>query len=146
MIVKKISFEEISKYWIEVNHFGPNKTIKETVKYLGPYVSPFNNPRRFSYGLFNNNTLIGVTHLVEWSHSHVRYRTINIKSEYRGCGLGWNLIKQAWNTDWKSYTSLFGYVKRSHYEWTVNHNFSEIDGNWVDEHIAMERSMHDILE
>lgn len=146
MIVVKISFDEISQYWNEVNHFGPNKIITETVQCLGPYISPFDDPRRFSYGLIDNNTLIGVTHLVEWDHTHVRYRTVNIRSEYRGRGLGWYLIKEAWNTDWKYYTSLFGYVKRSHYEWAVNHNFSEIDGNWVDEHIAMERAMNDIME
>ena len=68
MDVARISFKDLKSYWIEVDHFkDPNKKIREVVRTLGPYRTEMPDPRRFSYGLFDDGRLVGVTHLVQWS-------------------------------------------------------------------------------
>lgn len=142
MIVKEISFETIKQYWIKVDHFNdPNKKIVEIIKTLGPYSTPYTNPRKISYGLFDKDKLIGATHLVQWSENQVRYRTLNILKEYRGNDLGWYLLETAYNKDWKNCGNLFGWIRDTHYNWAKLHNFYEIDNKWHNNHVAMERKM-----
>lgn len=142
IIVKPIEFETIKQYWIEVDHFkDPNKRIEEIIKTLGPHITQELNPRRIAYGLFNNDMLIGATQLVHWSDNLIRYRTINIRSEYRGKDLGWYLLETAWNLDWIGQGNLFGWVRDTHYDWAIKHNFTEMDKHWTGDHIAMSRVM-----
>jgi len=142
MKVCKIDFEVIKQYWIEVDHFRePNKLIKPFVRRLGPHKTIFDNPRRIAYGLFCDGKLIGVTQLVQWSNTQVRYRTLNIRENFRGKNLGWYLLETAYNTDWRGCGNLFGWVRDTHYEWALRHKFFVIDSSWIDNHIAMERIM-----
>ena len=54
MNVRRISFDELKSYWIEVDHFrDPDKKIREVVRRLGPMESSIADPRRESYGLFD---------------------------------------------------------------------------------------------
>jgi len=67
MDIKRIHFEELKRYWIEVDHFKkPGKKIREVVRILGPFECTIDDPRRESYGLFDDGKIIGVTHLVQW--------------------------------------------------------------------------------
>lgn len=142
MIVKEITFETIKQYWIEVNHFNdPNKKIVEIIKKLGPYSTTYSDPRRISYGLFDKDRLIGVTHLVQWTENQVRYRTLNVRKEYRGNNLGWFLLENSYKKDWQGCGNLFGWIRDTHYNWAKLHNFIEVDYQWHDKHIAMERKM-----
>ena len=93
MEVTQISFDDLKSYWVEVDHFGvPDKIIREVVRRLGPYESLITDPRRASYGLFDGEHLVGVTHLMQWNDSWVRYRTVNIRRSHRGRDLGWFLL------------------------------------------------------
>lgn len=140
--VKQIDFETLKNYWIEVDHFkDPNKRIVEVIKYLGPHTTPYSDPRRIAYGLYSNDTLIGATQLVQWSETHVRYRTLNVREEYRGQSLGWMLLSTAYKKDWVGHGNLFGWIRDTHYNWAQNHNFVKYDKEWTDDHIAMERVM-----
>ena len=140
--VKQIDFNTLKNYWIEVDHFkDPNKRIVEVIKYLGPHTTTYSDPKRIAYGLYNNETLIGATQLVQWSPTHVRYRTLNIREEYRGQDLGWYLVSAAWQQAWQGNGKLFGWVRNTHYNWATAHKFTELDTAWTDDHIAMERIM-----
>lgn len=142
MDIKEIDFETLRSYWIEVDHFkDPNKRIVEVIKYLGPHTTPYSDPRRIAYGLYSNDILIGATQLVQWSKTHVRYRTLNIREEYRGQGLGWLLLSTAYERDWTGHGNLFGWIRDTHYNWAHAHNFVKYDKEWTDDHIAMERKM-----
>lgn len=142
--VKHIDFETIKNYWIEVDHFkDPNKRIVEVIKYLGPHTTPYDNPKRISYGLYDTDKLIGATQLVQWNETHVRYRTLNIRKEYRGQGLGWKLLETAYKTDWQGQGKLFGWIRNTHHRWAVSHGFIEIDSEWYDNHIGMEKEIHE---
>jgi len=140
--VEHIDFETLKNYWIEVDHFkDPNKRIVEVIKYLGPHTTPFINPRRIAYGLYDSDRLIGATQIVQWTNSHVRYRTLNIRKEYRGQDLGWYLLNTAYKQDWQGRGKLFGWIRDSHYTWAKSHDFTELDHTWTENHIAMERIM-----
>jgi N-acetylglutamate synthase-like GNAT family acetyltransferase len=126
--VKNISFSTIKEYWIEVEHFAePNKIYVQIPRTLGH--------------LYAEERLIGVTQLIEWAPGVVRYRTINIREEYRGKDLGYYLLKTALAEDWSSFQYLFGWVRKSHYEWSLRHGFREFDGIWSNDHIAMIKSL-----
>jgi GNAT superfamily N-acetyltransferase len=140
--VKEIDFETLKNYWIEVDHFkDPNKRIVEVIKYLGPHTTPYHDPRRIAYGLYDNDKLIGATQLVQWEENRVRYRTLNVREEYRGEGFGWFLLASAYERDWKGCGKLFGWIRDTHYNWAKVHGFVEIDDKWTNDHIAMERKM-----
>lgn len=140
--IREIDYETLKRYWIEVDHFqDPNKKIIEIIKYLGPHVTPYTNPRRIAYGLYDKNELIGVTQLVQWNETHIRYRTLNIRKQYRGQGLGWFLLLTSYNRHWKGSGNLFGWVIDTHYKWAINHGFRDLDKQWTNDHIAMERIM-----
>lgn len=140
--VKQIDFETLKNYWIEVDHFkDPNKRIVEVIKYLGPHTTPYSDPRRIAYGLYSNDILIGATQLVQWNKTHVRYRTLNVREEYRGQDLGWLLLSTAYKKDWQGCGNLFGWIRDTHFKWALRHNFVKYDNEWVDNHIAMERLM-----
>lgn len=140
--IKKIDFETIKNYWIEVDHFkDPKKNIVEVVKHLGPHTTIYHDPRRISYGLYDNDKLIGATQLIQWDENRVRYRTLNIRKEYRGKDLGWFLLSNSYERDWKNYGKLFGWIRDSHYNWAKAHGFVKIDNKWTNDHIAMERKM-----
>jgi N-acetylglutamate synthase-like GNAT family acetyltransferase len=145
MNVSRISFDELKSYWIEVDHFKvPNKKIREVVRQLGPYKCEMTDPRRFSYGLYDGEELVGVTHLVQWSDQLVRYRTLNVRRSHRGRGLGSFLLTCAINMDWKSSDhDLFGWIRRDHQAWAKIHGFKPLDGSWHDNHIAMTKPLSD---
>jgi hypothetical protein len=150
MKVKQIDFDTLKDYWIEVDHFkDPNKRIVEVIRYLGPHTTPYSSPKRTAYGMYTpDRELIGATQLVQWNESHVRYRTLNIREEYRGVGLGWQLLRKAW-IDFKGLDStdnLFGWIRHTHYDWAEAHGFTVIDDCWIDGHIGMERKMNDLRQ
>ena len=146
MNVARISFDDLKSYWIEVDHFkDPNKKFREVVHRLGPYESELIDPRRFSYGLYDDAELVGVTHLVQWSEALVRYRTLNVRHSHRGGDLGWFLLKSAIGMDWNSPDQdLFGWIRRDHQAWARGHGFDPLDGNWHDGHMAMTRPLSGI--
>lgn len=142
MEVARIPFEDLKSYWIEVDHFKErDKKIREVVRRLGPYKSAITDPRRFSYGLFEEQELAGVTHLVQWSDTLLRYRTLNIRKAHRGKDLGSLLLRSAIDMDWRDWKSgdryLIGWVRRDHLAWVCAHGFKPYDGQWQDDHIAM---------
>jgi len=142
MDVNRISFDELKSYWIEVDHFGnPKKKIREIVRQLGAHESSLDDPRRISYGLFDDGRLVGVTHLIEWSDRWLRYRTINVRRTYRGRDLGWFLLRAAVNMDWQAWKGpdnyVFGWVKRNHLAWSLAHDFKPFDGRWHEDHTAV---------
>lgn len=140
--VRHIDFETLKNYWIEVDHFkDPNKRIVDVIKHLGPHTTPYTDPRRIAYGLYSSDTLIGATQLVQWNKTHIRYRTLNIREQYRGQGLGWYLLSSAYEKDWKGCGKLFGWIRNTHYKWATIHGFVDLDDSWTDDHIAMERIM-----
>ena len=140
--VKQIDFKTLKNYWIEVDHFkDPNKRIVEVIKYLGPHTTPYSDPKRIAYGLYSNDVLIGATQLVQWNETHVRYRTLNVRQEYRGQGLGWLLLSTAYEKDWVGHGNLFGWIRNTHYTWALAHGFTDLDAKWTEDHIAMERMM-----
>jgi len=142
MVVKQIDFLTLKNYWLEVDHFkDPNKNIVEIIKTLGPHTTKETDPIRIAYGLYDNDKLIGATQLVKWSTELVRYRTLNIRKEYRGKDLGWYLLESAWNTDWIHQGKLFGWVRDTHYDWAIKHRFTELDDSWTNDHIAMVKIM-----
>jgi GNAT superfamily N-acetyltransferase len=142
MDIKEIDFETLKNYWIDVDHFkDPNKRIVEVIKYLGPHTTPYSDPRRIAYGLYDKDKLIGATQLVHWNEGQVRYRTLNVREDYRGKGLGFLLLSTAYERDWQGWGNLFGWIRDTHYEWAKRHDFFEIDREWTDDHIAMERDM-----
>ena len=142
MDIKEIDFQTLKNYWIEVDHFkDPNKRIVEVIRSLGPHITPYKDPRRIAYGLYSGNDLIGATQLVQWSDTHVRYRTLNIREQYRGQGLGWLLLGTAYERDWQGCGKLFGWIRDTHYNWAVQHGFTDFDKTWTDNHIAMERNI-----
>jgi len=142
MDIKEIDFETLKNYWIEVDHFkDPNKRIVEVIRSLGPHITTYSDPRRIAYGLYSGNTLIGATQLVQWSDTHVRYRTLNVREQFRGQDLGWYLLSSAYEKDWKGRGKLFGWIRNTHYPWAKKHGFVDLDSKWTDDHIAMERDM-----
>lgn len=146
MDVRHISFEDIKAYWIEVDHFrDPAKRIREVVARLGPMKSPLSDPRRRSYGLFDGDTLIGATHLVQWDDHWIRYRTLNVRTAHRGQGLGWTLLRRAVEMDWRDSgldaTDVLGWIRRDHEPWARRHGFEPVDGQWHDDHLAMTKPL-----
>jgi acyl carrier protein len=144
--VERIDFETLKQYWLDVGHFQqPNKKIREVVRVLGPYECVLDDPRRESYGLFHDGALIGVTNLVQWDANWLRYRTINIRQPFRGPDLGWMLLRRAVDLDWRDWAVpgkfMFSWLRRSHMPWSLAHGFTEIDGRWHDDHIAMLKPM-----
>lgn len=147
MDVSHISFDQLKDYWAEVDHFrDPDKKFREVVHRLGPYTSKLSDPRRFSYGLFDGPDLVGATHLVQWSDSLIRYRTLNVREAYRGRGLGAHLLCEAVNLDWRDWKSaenaLFGWIRRDHRAWAENQGFQPLDGQWHDDHVAMSKPLN----
>lgn len=137
--IKHIDFESLKSYWIQVDHFrDPSKRILDVISTLGPYKTIYKDPKRQAYGLFNEDKIIGVTQLVEWEPHLIRYRTINILPEYRGNDLGWFLLEGAWKMDWSHCDTMMGWVRDTHYDWSLKHGFKE-EGDWYDGHIRMEK-------
>jgi hypothetical protein len=140
--VEQITFETLRDYWIDVDHFkDPNKRIIEIINTLGPHKTPYTDPKRIAYGLFDGEHLIGATQLVHWDEGLIRYRTINVREELRGQDLGWYLLQTAWDGDWAGEGKLFGWVRDTHYHWAVSHGFVDYDNEWTGDHIAMVRDM-----
>ena len=126
METRQISWETLKAYWKEVNHFNfhPGKKYKEIITQLGPFKIEC-EPRCQAYGLFDNK-LIGVTQLTEWSpqKSWIRFRTINIREEYRNQELGWKLLLDALN-EW-NYEFLFGWLRQDYYHARFFSKFTQI--------------------
>ena len=148
MDVQRISFDELKDYWAKTDHFGqPDKKVREVVRSLGPYPATYDDPPRQSYGLYDDGELIGATHLVVWSDTWLRYRTINVLPKYRGQDLGWLLLARAIHMDWQDWKKpdryLFGWVKRDHQSWSTSHGFNAHDGTWHDDHIIMIKPLNE---
>ncbi len=146
MDVTHISFGDLKSYWIEVDHFrDPSKKFREVVRKLGPYKTMIDDPRRFSYGLFDEGKLVGVTHLVQWNDNLIRYRTLNVLPSHRGRDVGAFLLRNAVNLDWRDWkspdNSLFGWIRRDHQSWASSHGFKPFDGSWHDDHILMTKPL-----
>jgi len=149
MDVRRIRFGELKRYWIEVGHFqNPDKKIREVVRNLGPYECTIDNPRRESYGLFHEGTMIGGTHLMQWDARWLRYRTLNVGEAFRGRDLGWMLLCAAVDLDWRDWKVedryLFGWIRRSHVPWSLAHGFTKAGRTWHEDHIAMIRTLSDL--
>jgi acyl carrier protein len=148
--IERISFAELKQYWIEVDHFHrPDKKIREVVRTLGPHTCKIEDPRRQSYGMFLDDGLIGVTHLVQWDCNWLRYRTLNIREPYQGPDdLGWKLLRRAVHMDWRDWKVggryLFSWARRSHVAWSLAHGFETVTDTWHGEHIAMRRPLLDM--
>lgn len=142
MRVEKISFDQLCDYWRKVNHFNdPNKKYDEVISRLGHHVTPFRDPPRASYGLFDGSNLIGATHLVKWNENWLRMRTINIRAEYRGRNLGQFLLQTALEKNWRDENTLFGWFRDSAYPWALKQGFLAVDHQWQDQHIAMTKPL-----
>lgn len=140
--LRRITFAQLRNYWLEVDHFkDPNKRIIEVINTLGPHETPYKNPRRIAYGLYDGDRIIGATQIVQWDANLVRYRTLNVREEYRGEGLGWEMLKTAWDADWQGHGKLFGWIRDTHYQWACAHGFTNYDSNWTGDHIAMTKEM-----
>ena len=136
LLVKRISFQTIKAFWIQTRHFGPDKKFLENIITLGPYTNNLKEPRFEFYGLFCESELIGVTGLCNWNDDWVRYRTINIREDYRGTDLGWKLLMTAYWMDWRV-KPIFGWVRKSHLDWSLKKDFVEVDKDWIDGHKGM---------
>lgn len=144
IVFKRIGWETLVQYWKDVDHFqDPNKRYNQHINRLGPYHTPYKNPRKINYGLYDDDQLIGATQLVEWQENIVRYRTVNVLNKYRGQDLGWRLLYSAWASDWTEYTHLLGWVRNNHMPWAVNHGFKPY-GDIQEDHIMMIREMKDV--
>lgn len=145
--VKQIDFDTLVAYWKEVNHFNdPDKKYRLHVKKLGPFTTEYENPRIISYGLFDtywgSGQMIGATQLVEWKKpSTIRFRTINIRKEYRHQDLGWYLLEEAHAMDWPAYDKLFGWMALRKLDWALDHGFEVIEGSEQNNHIGVIKEM-----
>ena len=149
MVVNRVHFEELQRYWIEVDHFKkPGKKIREVVRILGPYECTIDDPRRESYGLFHDGGIIGVTQLMQWDARWLRYRTLNVRTPYRGRGLGWMPLLGAVDLDWRDWKVpgryLFGGIRRPHLSWSLAHGFKGTGGRWHEDHMGMIRPLSGI--
>jgi len=129
--VRKIVFSEIRDYWIEVKHFHiSNKIITETVTQLGPYKSKYDmeNQKTQSYGLFDDNYIIGATQICEWDDHIIRWRSSNIREAYRSKGLFYNLLSTIIANDWSDKLTLIGWFRLSVMWWPLSNNFQSYDG------------------
>lgn len=144
IVIKRIDWHTLVEYWKTVDHFkDPNKRYNTHINQLGPYFTPYKNPRKINYGLYDGDNLIGVTQLVEWQKNIVRYRTINVLNTYRGEDLGWRLLYSAWASDWTDYEHLIGWIRGNHIAWAEDHGFEKY-GDYMDDHIMMIRDMSDV--
>jgi hypothetical protein len=144
MQVRAIAFSSLVEYWRETNHFqDPNKIYSEVLGHLGPFKSTVADPRRISYGLFQNDQMIGATHITEWNEQWIRFRTINIRAGFRGQDLGWRLLHRALQQDWAHSPWLFGWFRRHAHGWALGHGFRDVDGIWHGEHRACLLNLND---
>ncbi|NQY99630.1 MAG: hypothetical protein HRT45_03055 [Bdellovibrionales bacterium] len=134
---KAISFEEISDFWRETNHFrGSDSVSKVYVRHLGPYLSEFEKPPFQSFAFADGEEIVAATQLVNWNKSWVRYRTIHVRQQYRGAGLGHELLRLAHQNYWPN-KHVFGWVRRTHLDWSLKHGFERLTEAWYDDHTPM---------
>jgi len=141
LTIQEINFQECVKYWKEVNHFNdPNKIYNENVKKLGPFKQTIENPKFKCYGLFDDY-LIGVTQLIEWDISTIRFRTINIRKEWRQKELGAFLLQEAYEKDWSNYLKMFGWMNLKKIDWALKFGFKIIENSEHDNHVGIIKEM-----
>lgn len=129
--VQQIPFEMIQKYWVEVKHFHTaNKVITEQVTQLGPYKSSYEwgKQNTQAYGLFDDDYMIGGTQILEWEHNVIRWRTNNIRIEYRGQGLFYKFLSTIIVNDWSHKDLLIGWFRSSAMWWPPIYGFEMYDG------------------
>jgi hypothetical protein len=144
--VKEISFQEIVKFWKDVDHFSdPRKKIVQIPTRLGPFQQEIPHPRSICYGLFDNGILIGVTQIYEFKKNWIRYRTIHIRKPYRGRDFGWQFLKSVIKRDWQNYDALFGWVRNSHIDWSLQRGFSRVSNSDEDDHAPMVIPLREVL-
>jgi len=129
-IVKKIPFETIRNYWVDVGHFHvANKVITEQVTELGPYKSYYEwgKQRTQAYGLFDGNYMIGGTQILEWQPVVIRWRTNNIRGAYRGQNLFYKVLATIIANDWVEKKLLIGWFRSAATWWPPINNFEPYD-------------------
>ena len=135
--VRAVRFDELVDYWRETRHFpDEDKVYTEVLGYLGPFQRTVVEPRRISYGLFHGSRMMGATHVTEWSEEWIRFRTINIRPEYRGLDLGWQFLDSVLKRDWADRKTVFGWFRREALGWAEKHGFRELDGILYGNHKA----------
>lgn len=129
--IKKISFETIRDYWLEVGHFHvANKVITEQVIELGPYKSHYEwgEQQTQAYGLFDKNYMIGGTQILEWQPDVIRCRAYNIRTEYRNNNLFYKFLSTIVASDWSKKQLLVSWFRSSMMKWALKNNFELYDG------------------
>lgn len=129
--IEKIDFETIVEFWKEQEHFHPRKKFVEKLGWLGLNICHLKNPITQAYGLYLEGELISATQIQVWDNNTIRWRTINVKEEYRGDNLGWKFLSNVLQ-DWKEYDVVFGWVRENIYEWAIKNGFTP-EGEWIEE-------------
>jgi hypothetical protein len=146
MRVERISDEDVARFWVENKHWEEGQvSASHDIRQLGHFKNHLVSPKRIAYGLFDKKPLIGVTMMYEWNSQWVRYRTIHLLTSYRKKGLSHPFLRVAYDMDWKD-KSVFGWVRQSHYDWSIKAGFEEIDGVWNESHIGMLLSPEGVLK
>lgn len=130
MKIKQIQFSQLVDYWKDTEHFAhvPNKKYNEIIKYLGPFECKLENPKAISYGVFDGDKMIGGTQIQEWDETTVRFRTVNIREEYRGKNLGYWMIKRSILSDWFTYELVIEWMRDSIIRWCESNGFEDYEG------------------
>ena len=127
--VRKIQWETFVKFLFSRSHITLSKVqrMKEYCDSLGKLKSKNVSPEYNHFGLFKDNTLIGVTSIQEFSDFNYlpknakRYRYLYIDEEYRGNDLSYKMLNYLVPSG-----PLFGYAKNNHIGWCLKHGFNPI--------------------
>ena len=127
--VREIEWETFVKFLFSRSHITLNhlQKMSEYCSTLGKLKSKNKSPKFNHYGLYKDNTLIGVTSIQEFSdflylpNDSVRYRYLYIDEKYRGNDLAYKLLNYLVPSG-----PLFGYAKNTHIGWCLKHGFSPI--------------------
>ena len=127
--VRQIEWETFVKFLFSRSHITLNhlQKMSEYCSTLGQLKSKNKSPKFNHYGLYKDNTLIGVTSIQEFSdflylpNDSVRYRYLYIDEKYRGNDIAYKLLNYLVPSG-----PLFGYAKNTHIEWCLRHGFSPI--------------------
>lgn len=127
--VRTIEWETFVKFLFSRSHITLEHVqgMSEYCGKLGIFKSKNKSPKYTHYGLFDDNKLIGVTSIQEFSdfvylpNDSVRYRYLYVDEEYRGNDLAYKMLNYLVPSG-----PLFGYAKNSHIPWCLKHGFEPI--------------------
>ena len=127
--VREIKWDTFVKFLFNKSHITIDhiKKMNEYCEVLGSFKSKNKSPKYNHYGLYKDNTLIGVTSIQEFSDfvylpkDAVRYRYLYIDEKYRGNDLAYKLLSYLVPDK-----PLFGYAKNNHITWCEKHGFEAI--------------------